>query len=650
MGKLEVRAEGHDEEGRRGFARALLDDLTTLERMMASGMIENGVRRIGAEQEMFLVDHSGRPAPVSLKVLERLGDDRFIPEIGLFNIEFTVAPRLIGADFLQWLHTSLTEGVERVREAARGLGADVVLVGILPSIELADLSLGNLTPRARYQELNRVMSAMAGGELRTLINGTDQLQITHDNMMLEAANTSLQLHLQVGPEEAPNLYNLAQVITGPMVAVAANAPLFLHHRLWHETRIALFEQSLDIRSAPGRIRDTWQRVTFGRDWIHASVLEIYREQVARHRILLHVDVDTPSSVILAAGGIPTLPALAAHNGTIYRWNRLCYGISDGRPHLRIEHRALPAGPTVLDEVSNAAFFYGLMAGLSDTYDDVRQAFRFDDIKTNFLTAARYGLDASMRWADSDVVPVRELVLETLLPIARRGLTRVGTTEHDISRYLGIIEQRVRTGQNGARWQLDVWDRLDNSRTRTIRSQRVSRAILRAQQDEDPVHTWGLPDREMDTRWQDLYRTVGQVMTTDVFTVSPDDLVDVAASLMQWKHIRHVPVEDAAGNLVGLVSYRALLRLVAEGRHETGSSVAVRELMHAQPVTTTPQTTCLEAVDLMRRHGVGCLPVVLDNRLVGIVSERDFLGVAARLFEDEVRAAGTDGTSSEETSQ
>jgi len=641
MGEFEGRAGEQDEECRRAFARALLDDLATLERMIASGMIENGVRRIGAEQEMFLVDRSARPAPVSLNLLQRLGDARFTPEIGLFNLEFKVAPRLIGADFLQWLHTSLAEGVERVREAAHGLGADVLLVGILPSIELSDLSLDNLTPHTRYQELNRVMSAMAAGELRTLINGTDQLQITHGNMMLEASNTSLQLHLQVGPDEAPNLYNLAQLITGPMVAVAANAPLFLHHRLWHETRIALFEQSLDLRTASGRIRDTWQRVTFGRDWVHTSVLEVYREQIARHRILLHVDVESPSSVILADGGIPTLPALAAHNGTIYRWNRLCYGISEGRPHLRIEHRALPAGPTVVDEVANAALFYGLLAGLSDIYEDVRQAFRFDDVKTNFLTAARYGLDASMRWAGRDVIPVRELVLETLLPIARKGLERLGTTKQDITRYLDIIEQRVRTGQNGARWQLDVWDRLDNSRTKTIRSQRVSRAILRSQRNGDPVHTWELPDREMDTRWQDLYRTVGQVMTTDVFTVSPDDLVDVAASLMQWKHIRHVPVEDAAGNLVGLVSYRALLRLVAEGRRDAGRGVAVRELMQIQPVTTTPKSTCLEAVDLMRRHGVGCLPVVLDHRLVGIVSERDFLGVAARLFEDEVRAAGAE---------
>jgi CBS domain-containing protein len=297
---------------------------------------------------------------------------------------------------------------------------------------------------------------------------------------------------------------------------------------------------------------------------------------------------------------------------------------------------------VVDEVANAALFYGLMAGLSDIYDDVRQAFRFDDVKANFLTAARYGLEASMRWVDGEVTPVRRLVLETLLPIARKGLERLGTTEQDISRYLDIIEQRVSTGQNGARWQLDVWDRLDNSRTRTIRSQRVSRAILRFQRSEDPVHTWPLPDREMDTRWQDLYHTVAQVMTTDVFTVRPDDLVDVAASLMQWKHIRHVPVEDDAGNLVGLVSYRALLRLVAEGRYESGSGVPVRDLMRPQPVTTTPETKCLDAIDLMRRHGVGCLPVVHHDRLVGIVSERDFLAVAARLFEDEVRAAATEG--------
>lgn len=634
MGEFDIATGAQDEAARRTFARALLDDLATLDRMIEMGLIESGVRRLGAEQEMFLVDAEGHPAPIALKVLDRLQDPRYTTEIALFNLECNLAPRLLQGDCLRVLEESLTDAVAKVREAASAErpGSTVLLTGILPTLTLAHLSLDMLTPLPRYHELNRLITELAGSEIRTLINGVDQLQLVHDNVMLEACNTSFQIHMQVGAEEFPRLYNLAQVITAPVLAAAVNAPLLLAHRLWHETRIALFQQSLDIRTESGRLRDTWQRVSFGNDWVHASAAEVLRDQVARHRVLLTRETGEPSSARLARGEIPQLRALTLHNGTIYRWNRVCYGTWDGRPHLRIEHRPLPAGPTVLDEVANAALFYGLMSGLGEKLGDVRREFRFDDVRGNFLAAARSGLGATFRWG-RQAIGARELLLDQLLPTAHEGLRRCGVPDEDRERYLGIIEERVRSGRTGAQWQLDGFRTASSSRTRAIRAQELTRAMIEREATGEPVHRWAPPSRETTAGWKELHRTVAQVMTTDLFIARPYDLVDVAASLMEWKHIRHVPVEADDGSLVGLVSYRAMLRHLIRGR--VGDPVPVKDLMEPDPITVPPEATCLSAIRLMKRHGVGCLPVVHRGRLVGIVSERDFLALASRLFEEQL---------------
>lgn len=618
-----------DEAARQEFTRALLDDLQTLERMVQAGMIESGIRRMGAEQEMFLVDAAGRPAPLAEPMLDALDPD-FTTELGRFNLECNLPPRPLEGDCLGWLEERLDDALARARAAAAGLEGDVVLTGILPSIELSDLTLDRLSPGPRYHELNRLITDLAGGEIRTLINGIDQLQLVHDNVMLEACNTSFQIHLQVGMAEAPLVYNLAQVVTAPVLAAAVNAPLLLQHRLWHETRIALFEQSLDIRTVAGRQRGSWQRVSFGHDWVQESPLEVFRDQIARHRVLLTRDTGPRSSTLLARGEVPPLRALAVHNGTVYRWNRLCYGILDGVPHLRIEHRPLPAGPTVVDEVANAALFYGLMIGLGHLLGDVRQMFRFEDVRANFLAAARSGLGATLRWG-RDTQRADRLLLDHLLPIAHQGLERLDVPGDHRDRYLGIIEERVRTGRTGAQWQLDGFRTLAGARTRSVRTAELTRAMLERARTGEPVHRWAPPSREPETEWRDQHRVVAQVMTTDLFTARPDDPVDVAVSVMDWKHIRHVPVEDDQGVLVGMLSYRALLRHAAAG---TGSRT-VGDLMHQAPLTVSPETSCVEAIRLMRGRGVGCLPVVHQGRLVGILSERDFLAVAARLFEEQL---------------
>ncbi len=633
----EHNVTGTDKEELREFMRSLLEDVRALERMIETGKIETGVRRIGAEQEMFLVDGTFEPAPVATQLLEALGRPEYTLELARFNFEANLTPREFRGDALSSMEKELDSVLSLARAAAEALRAKIVLCGILPTLHLADLTLENMVPRERFHILNKVMRDLRGGDFHTLIKGLDELQILHDNVMLEACTTSFQLHFQVGPDEFARLYNLAQAITGPVLAVGVNSPLLLQHRLWHETRVALFQQSLDVRSRAFLQRGKRQRVNFGEHWVERSVLEIFREDVARYRVLLASGSAESPMEVLDKGGTPALRALCLHNGTVYRWNRPCYGIKDGKAHLRIENRVLPAGPTVIDEMANAAFYVGLMAAAdSDELADIAKVMDFDDARGNFVAAARYGLNAQFRWTRGRSVPARELVLGHLLPLAREGLRWREIDAADVERYLGIVEERVRSGRTGAQWALDSLAQMPRGANVDSRHRAIVSGIAKRQFSVGPVHTWSLVRLGEDDDWRHSFRTIDQVMTRDVFTVHPEDVIDLAASLMEWKHVHRVPVEDDEGHLVGLLSQRDLLGLVAEGTPRTARPVAVREIMKPDPITVTPQTTTLEAIELLRRHECGCLPVVEGGKLVGIVTEHDFIAIATKLLEEGLR--------------
>jgi CBS domain-containing protein/gamma-glutamyl:cysteine ligase YbdK (ATP-grasp superfamily) len=635
MGEHQVTSSKDGDE-LRAFSRALLEDVRALERLIAEGRIESGVRRIGAEQEMFLVDESWGPSPRSREVLAALDHPLFTPELALFNLEANASPQRLHGSCLSKMEAQVFGLVQRAREAARSCDSRVLLVGILPTLHQSDLTLDAMYPNPRYAILNKVMSDLRGGEFHTLIKGLDELQVTHDNVMMEACNTSFQLHFQVGAEEFPKLYNLAQVVTAPVLAAACNSPVLLQNRLWHESRVALFQQSLDARTKTQQQRGTRQRVTFGERWVESSVLEIFREDIARFRVLLSSDLGESSLDMLERGETPALKALCLHNGTVYRWNRPCYGVVDGQAHLRIENRVLPAGPTVQDEMANAAFYFGLMIALGEEYDDVTRVMSFDDAKANFMAAARYGLNAQFRWIDGRATTAHNLILEHLIPLARAGLKMKEIDPEDTERYLGLLEERVRSGQTGAQWVFDSLAGMDEQGTSEERYRALTAAMAERQASGRPGHEWPLAELSEVVDWRHSFRTVGQVMTRDVFTLHPEDVIDLAASLMEWEHIRRVPVEDDKGRLVGLLSQRGLLRLLAEGRR-SDKPVAVRELMRKDPVSVAPELSTLEAMETMRRHKVGCLPVVEQGRLVGIVTEHDFIGVAARLLEEHLRA-------------
>lgn len=638
MGEHDI-AQNQDEAQLRAYMQALLGDLCALEQMLEQGLIESGVRRIGAEQEMFLVDRDLRPAPVAGEILRLARDPRLTTEIARFNLEANLSPLGLGGRCLSRMEEELEGLLRLTREAACECEAEVLLTGILPTLQVSDLKLDNMTPNPRYDELNRVISQMRGGEFFIHIKGLDELHLPHDNVMMESCNTSFQVHLQVDPEEFAPLYNMAQAITAPVLAAAVNSPLLFGHRLWQETRMALFQHSTDARSRASQARSCPTRVGFGESWLKDSVLELFREQVARFRIVLIRDADEDPLAVLARGEAPLLSALRLHNGTVWPWNRACYGISDGRAHLRIENRALPSGPTILDEMANTAFFIGLMTALPEEYGLIAKQMTFDDAKANFFAAARHGLQAQLAWTGGKSYGAAELILEHLLPLAREGLKASEIETEDIDRYLGTVEERVRSGQTGAQWMLRSLSTLSSEGTLDQRERTLTASMLAHQHTGEPVHRWPLIQRGSGLNdWRRSYQTVGQFMSTDLFTVRPDDLVDLAASMMQWKHVRHVPVEDDEGHLVGLVSHRNLLRLLAGGsRNDKDAPLVVRSIMKPNPVSVTPDTPTLEAIEVMRRHKVGCLPVVKDEHLVGIVTAYDFLAVSAKLFEEQLKS-------------
>lgn len=631
-----------DERKSQAFMKALLDDLRALEFMIEAGRLETGMARIGAEQEMFLVDRNMRPAPISLEVLDQAKDSRLTTEIAKFNLEANLSPLSLTGNCFPQMEQELNELLSLVRRCAESFGADVLLSGILPTLQKSDLILENMAPLPRYSQLNEGVMRLRGGPFSIHIKGLDELQITHDNVMMESCNTSFQVHFQTSPSEFAGAYNMAQAITAPVLAAAVNSPLLFGHRLWQETRVALFQHSIDSRTRTQLARSQPTRVSFGDRWLHNSVVELFHDQISRFRPIIINQPDEDPFQVLARGETPLLSALRMHNGTVWRWNRACYGVADGIAHLRIENRALPAGPTVKDEMANTAFFVGLMVALPHEYGEIAKRLSFDDAKQNFFAAARHGLNAQLRWLDGKSLSATSLILDELLPLARTGLKEVQVDSGDIDRYLDVVEGRVRSGQTGAQWMLNSLASLEGQKghePNDLRTRVLTSAILERQKEDQPVHEWKLAEAGELTDWSQSYQTVGQFMATDLFTLRPDDLVDLAASLMDWRHIRHVPVEDENGHLVGLVTHRALLRLLTSGSTAPdGTSMTVREIMKVNPTSVTSTTPTLEAIELMRRSGIGCLPVVDDNQLVGIVTSYDFLTATASLFKQHLAAS------------
>ncbi len=633
MGQHDVQ-RGVDEAALRRFTRHLIQDVRALEYMLAQGRLEEGVRRIGAEQELFLTDRRWQPAPLVEKVMELNTDERLVTELTRFNAEFNLDPLAFGGDCLSRMEEGVNEMMAYVRRIVREAGGEVIMTGILPTVTLSDLTLENMTPSPRYYALNDAIGRLRGGQAQFQIRGVDELFVKHDSIMLEGVNTSFQTHFQVAPSEFAKFYNIAQVVAAPVLAVAGNSPLLFGKRLWRETRIALFQQAVDTRSSNLYLREMSPRVHFGTGWVEESVTEIFKEDISRFRVLLTTDLDEDPFEVLQAGGVPKLQALQLHNGTVYRWNRACYGMTDGEPHLRIENRILPSGPTPADEVANAAFWFGLVSGLAARHADISQVMDFDDVKSNFMAAARLGLDAQFAWTHGRKLPASEVILGELLTIARQGLDASQVDAADAERYLGIIRERTETRKTGAQWQLDSLVKSKGKGSRAERLSALVAAMAELQEKGQPVHTWPPADFDESDRTQRMQSSrVEHYMATDLFTVHEEESVEFVACLMNWQRIRQVLVEDQQHRLVGLVSHRNLLRYLAEhSLQEDRQGVPVRAIMVRDPISVPPEMPTTEAIEIMRKNQIGSLPVVRDDHLVGIITERDFIHIAGQLLD------------------
>lgn len=634
MGETNVKTQTEPEQMRL-FMQQVLDDARALEVMLRDGQIESGVQRIGAEQEMFLVEaETMRPAMKAIEVLDAIDDPHFTTELAKFNLECNLDPFPLEAGSLEAMEEQLVGLLDKARKAARTADADVVLMGILPTLEKSDLSMDSMTPVPRYYALAEAMRRMRGGKFRFNIKGPDELSITHDNVMLEACNTSFQVHFQVSPNRFAKLYNIAQLVTGPVLAASVFSPILFGRRLWAETRIALFQQAVDTRRGTCHHRQSRPRVDFGNGWVDDSVLDIFREDIAHFRLLLTTEIDEDPFEILECGEVPDLKALRLFNGTTYRWNRACYGVHEGKAHLRIENRVLPSGPTVIDEFANAALWYGLVASYDDELEDVRELVSFDVVKENFLAAARLGMKAQFRWIDGGQHTAQDLLTHVLLPRAREGLEKLELGGDEIERYLSVIEERAHNLQTGSQWAIDSLAAMHDDGTRLERLSRLVESARKQEEEGLPVHRWE-PARMAEGKGREHhYSRVGNLMSTDLFTVTEDEVIDLVASLMDWKYIHHVPVEDGERRLVGLVTHRTLLRYMAQNRGKNRRPVAVRDVMiDGDLITVRPDTPSLEAIRLMKEHRIACLPVVEDGLLVGIITERDFLKMADKLLEE-----------------
>jgi len=479
-----------DEHKRREFMHAMLADLRALDRMLREGRFDTGPRRIGAEQEMFLIDRQWAPARASLQMLEKLRDPHYTTELGQFQLEANADPQLFTGDGLSRMERQIDELVGKARAAAAELGLAPVLMGILPTLRKSDLGLDGMVPSPRYRALNKAIADMrGGGGFQFSINGTDELIVRHDSVMLEACNASFQVHLQVSPAEFARMYNIAQLLAAPMVAIAANSPLLFGRRLWAETRVPLFEQVADTRTEELKNQAVRQRVWFGERWI-TSIFDLFEENVRYFPALLPVcDPEDPDDVV-AAGGVPRLPELRLHNGTVYRWNRPVYDVRDGVPHLRVENRVLSSGPTVVDMLANAAFYFGLTRVFAEADRPVWSQLPYGAAELNFYLGCREGLGATLFWPRNGEMRAGDLVLERLLPAAYEGLDRFRVEPAVRDRLLGIIEQRCLTGRNGAVWQTETVAALEEKgRDRMAALREMVTRYVDLMHTNEPVHTW-----------------------------------------------------------------------------------------------------------------------------------------------------------------
>ena len=424
----------------------------------------------GFEIEVCLISSSGALVPANHSFLKNLNHPLVVHELAAFNIELNSDPVRLNGNALSKMQNQLQDTWKQCRTVADDMAIRLMMIGILPNILDKHLTLNNMSKLNRYKALNNQIIKMRDGKpLQLNIAGKDSIQTLHENVMLESACTSLQLHLQTPLEKATQTYNASIILSAPMVAATANSPYFFGRDLWDETRIPLFEQAVETGT------QDYRRVTFGSGYINESLFECYEENLKHYPVIMPFTKSDKDN---------QLNCLRFHNGTIWRWNRPLIGFNqEGKPHLRIEHRVIPSGPSIIDTIANAAFFYGLAHSLANNIENYIQELSFTEAKENFYRCAKEGLSANIIWPDKGLISVKSLLSEELIPEARKGLCNLNIEQDEIDLYLSVIEGRLETEQNGTNWQRK-WVEKNG-----FDMNRLTRRYLDNQDSGEPVYKW-----------------------------------------------------------------------------------------------------------------------------------------------------------------
>ena len=436
------------------FAQRIRKNLATLQDILHSPGFGEGASSIGAELEVYLVDQQGNATGVGPALLAENNDRHLTHELNRYNLEYNLDPVPARGRPFSVIARQIDTAMCELQKMADAFAADVLPIGILPTLKNTDLCSEAICDVPRYRALSSGLLKLREGAFTIRIDGTEPLTFDSTDVAVEGANTSFQIHWRINPADFTDAFNALQLVTPLALALAGNSPTLLGHLLWEETRIALFKQSVDSRGE----NSDWHlpaRVPFGFGWLRQGAYELFAQTVALYEPLLAIVSDEDCQAEWQQGKLPSLGELRLHHGSVWPWNRAIYDPADGG-HLRIEMRAMPAGPSAADMAANAALLIGLAHGLSKSINTLLPALPYAYAEHNFYRAAQFGLNARLIWPTTTRVgPVEKSVadiLAQLWPLAEQGLDRLGVESKESQTYLGLIKDRLGSGQTGAVWQ------------------------------------------------------------------------------------------------------------------------------------------------------------------------------------------------------
>ena len=599
------------------FIHQLTKDIELLENLISNNNLEK-YDRIGAEQEFCIIDENFRANPINEKLVKKVKKHGFVTEIAKFNMELNIEPIDLMANSLNKMEKVLLNKMDIVTEIAKKYNSDIILTGILPTVRKYDLRFQNITNNPRYFDLCNAISQSRGEKYKIRISGIDELIFQHDSPLIEGCNTGFQFHLQIDPKIFHKMYNFAQLIAAPVLATSVNSPMLFGKRLWNETRIAVFQQATDTRIIGNYHLESLPRVTFGNGWIKKSLIEIFKEDITRYKILLK---SLQNKTKRDNKKLPKLNALTLHNSTVYRWNRPCYGIYKKKPSIRIENRMLPAGPTIVDQVANSTFWLGLLMFYKNSdIDELDKIMKFDDARINFYSAAQQGIDATFRWFNGKRIEARKLILNELIPKAAIGLSAININPKDIDKYLNIIKERTRTRKNGSRWIIDSYDQLTAKFSKQNALTTITSEIINYQKNNQPVHTWEIPKNSVVIN-NPSKLLIEECMERDISSIYENDTLDLAYTINTWTKKNYMVVVNKKGELTGILDESVFNNKILVNKKD---QIVIKNIMNKKVVTLNPDTSIENALAIMENKDTNTLPVTEDKLFIGMIEKKNLI--------------------------